>query len=572
MMKSRSAAGLAMFVLLLTQRVWGFEYQFSVPTGDRESRAFLWIPPDCQHVRALLIANQVILEDQVCGDPIIRAACAKEGIGIVILYRDPAGQVENYHRLDLPRNKVVDQLRDLAAQNNIEIDIKPPSTAPSIRAKKHESSDVVLQNILDQLAEQSGYSEVATAPLLTLGHSGGAIFAWDVAYCWPKRILGLIGLHSAVIFPPSWDPKAIPAGFPALCISGEYESWTGPDIPLDNHWRWLRGGVLDMRGHYDSQACEIVQPGCSHFNWDPPLARHVAMFIQKAAHYRIPDAAEGQPVELKTLPMDSGWLTDIQMLAPSHFPPAPYKDFKDDPALGFWHMDQELAESAENFPKAYGGTTDQRVTFVSDGKPLPASWIEAVPFEPQDDGITIKMTAAFLDKTPEGVAGAGQPLGHADQPIKFRLIGGWAGGGEQTGPDTFRIRFDHFGPTDNIQIMAYAEGNEKYKYAEQPCQIKYPGSITSGKPQTITFAKIDDIDQTVKSIPLSATSSAGSPVRYFIRQGPAVVDGDTLKLEAIPPRAKFPVKVDIVAYQPGRSVEPTVQTAAMVEQTFLIRK
>ena len=554
----------------------GIEYQFSVPTGDRESRAFLWIPPTCQHVRGLLIADQIILEERVCADPIVRQACAKEDLGIVILYRSPAGLLENYHRLDIPRAKVVDQIHKLAAANNIDIAITSPTSTPSSPpVKSYESPDIILQTILDRLAEQSGYSEVATAPLLALGHSGGALFAWDIAYCWPKRILGVIGLHSAVILPQPWDPTATAVGFPALCISGEYESWTAPTIPLDNHWRWLRGGVLDLRGHYDAQACEIVQPGGTHFNWDEPLARYTAMFIEKAARYRIPAAGTTAPTTepmLKTLPMESGWLTDIVPLSPSRYPPAMYGEFKNDPALGFWFMDQELAESAQHFTANYGGATDQRITFLQNGKPLPASWIEPVDLVPLDDGITIKLAAAFLDRTPSGVAGAGKPLKHADQSIKFRLIGGWAGGGEQVGPDTFRIGYDHFGPTDNIQIMAYADGNDTFKYAEQPCQIKYPNKNLKGTAQTINFHQINDMKPTDAPIALRATSSAGLSVRYYVRQGPVTIHDGKLQIEPIPPRTKMPMKVEVVAYQWGRSIEPMVQTAEPVAQTFYIHQ
>lgn len=39
---------------------------------------------------------------------------------------------------------------------------------------------------------------------------------------------------------------------------------------------------------------------------------------------------------------------------------------------------------------------------------------------------------------------------------------------------------------------------------------------------------------------------------------------------AIPPRAKFPIKVTVVAWQYGKSVEPKVQTAEAVERTFFI--
>ena len=51
---------------------------------------------------------------------------------------------------------------------------------------------------------------------------------------------------------------------------------------------------------------------------------------------------------------------------------------------------------------------------------------------------------------------------------------------------------------------------------------------------------------------------------------PAEIKGDKLVLTKIPPRAKFPVKVTVVAWQYGRSGEPQVQTAEAVEQSFYI--
>ncbi len=273
--------------------------------------------------------------------------------------------------------------------------------------------------------------------------------------------------------------------------------------------------------------------------------------------------------------MDSGWLTDVEMMSPSHYPPAPYSQFKHDPSLGFWHMDEEMAQAIENFPNSYGGTKDQRVTFVQDGKPVPAKWIDELKFEPIDDGMTVKLAADFLTETPQGVAGAGQLLGHAPGPIKFRLIGGWGGGGEQTGPDTFRIRFDHFGLSQgccNMQVMAYQEGDAIYKYAEQPCQISFPEKNAAGAKQTISFPQIGSVKCTESMIHLGATSDSKLPVNYLVRCGPVEVDGENLRLTPIPPRSKFPIKVTVVAYQWGRPIPPLVQTATPVEQTFSIEK
>jgi hypothetical protein len=54
-----------------------------------------------------------------------------------------------------------------------------------------------------------------------------------------------------------------------------------------------------------------------------------------------------------------------------------------------------------------------------------------------------------------------------------------------------------------------------------------------------------------KSLRLRARSDANAPVFYYVREGPAEVDGDILTFTKIPPRAKFPVKVTVVAWQWG---------------------
>ncbi len=510
------------------------DYQFSTPVrgGQADSRAFLWIPPKCEHVRGLLLGQQVILEKRVGDDPIIRAACAKENLGIVICYDTPLGYFDY-----------------------------------------SQGADKALQRILDDLAAESGYSEIATAPLLPFGHSGNAIFAGTIGYWNPARTIGMVTLHAATIMPPAFDKKATLDGIPLLAMSGEYESWGHTNEPIDKHWRWLRGGLLDLRGQFDEAlVSEVVQPGASHFSWNEPLARQVALFIQKVAAARLPK--EVAFTKLNHLAQQDGWLTDITLMTPSRYAPARFREFKGDPTLAFWHVDQELALATEHFEEQYKGKADQRVTFLQDGQPIKPEWMPTMKFEPEADGITFKVAADFLKATPEGVLGAGQPLGHANGPIKFHLIGGWGGGGEQTGPDTFRIRFEHFGINHracNLMLMAYQEGDKNFKYAEQPAQIVFPERLTNGTPQKITFEKVLDQPRSVKALELRAQSDVGLPVDFLVRQGPCELNGNQLVFTPIPPRTKFPVKVTVVAWQYGRLAEPAVPSAAPAEQTFLIQ-
>lgn len=358
-----------------------------------------------------------------------------------------------------------------------------------------------------------------------------------------------------------------------LGISGEYESWGQPDVPLDQHWRWLRGTMLEFRGQMKRPLVSIlVDPGGSHFSFNRPLADYVALFIRSAAEARLPPASDPSG-PLREVPLESGWLTDNEPLhpGPSGHPPAPYNSYTGDKYLAFWHLNRELALANENFRRDARGKQDQRVTCGQDGKLTPAAWIEDLRFEPEADGMTVRIEAGFLDRTPAGVAGSGKPLSHAPGAPQLSLIGGWFGGGEQTGPNTFRIHFSHLGPTDNVMVLAYHPGDAKFAYAEQPCEMKFPKANTEGERQTIHFAAIADRTAGRAEIPLDATASSRLPVEYYVVRGPAEVVGNTLRLTSLPPRTRLPARVTVVAYQWGRSTGTKIQSAPPVEQTFLLQ-
>ena len=352
---------------------------------------------------------------------------------------------------------------------------------------------------MDGLAEVSGYSEISIAPLLTLGHSGGAIFAWNTAYWNPERCIAVVGLKSAPIHPPAYAPKSNVDGVPILAVSGQYESWGVKSHPADWHWHWVRGTLLEFRAiGVESLMSELVEPGVTHFGWDDDLARYVALFIRKAAHYRIPAGEQipGLPVRLNHLPLASGWLTDPTFLTPPRYPAAPYEQYTGDPTLAFWHLDEELARANEAYGATRKGKELQEITFVEEGKPVPTAWLEELKFAPEADGMTVKVAADFLKTTPPEMSyPRPRELGHAAGPIRFRLIGGWHGGGEQTSPDTFRIKLDRFffaRPWGSLMVMAYQPGDEHYAYAEQPAGFKFPPRNKDGKAQKITFEAMPD--------------------------------------------------------------------------------
>lgn len=522
----------------------GAEWQFSVPTQGGDRRAFLWIPPDCDYVRGVVLGGQVILEKNMLEDPAIRAAATRAGLAIVL---------------------------DMKSTIGIGTDLREGG-----EGRKR------LQAILDGLAEVSGYREIAHAPLLTVGHSGGAIFAWHAGYAMPERVFGVIGLKAAPIGPPEGikpqlgDGGAVLNNIPVLVITGQYESWGNPARTPEYHWRWVRGGLLDFRARgHNALMSALVEPGTGHFSWYDDLANYVAMFIEKAARARIPAdrPPEGVAPVLREIPQEEGWLTDVNFFGQPRHLTAAFKDYTGDPSMAFWHLDQELARANDAFGAAHAGKKFQQITFSDGDKPLPPGWIMEVPFRPLADGQSFCVKADFLAETsPDFSKPAPKLLTHADGPISYRLIGGWSGGGRQIGPDTFRPAMDRFSwvkPSESVMVIATHPGDDRHAKYEQPAAIKHGARLKEGASNTITFDPIPDQKEGA-SVGLSAKSGAGLPVDFFVIEGPATLDGDTLRITRIPPRAKRPVKVTVGASSWGRATDPKVQSAAPVTRSFLI--
>ncbi|MDF3056589.1 MAG: hypothetical protein K0R17_804 [Rariglobus sp.] len=117
--------------------------------------------------------------------------------------------------------------------------------------------------------------------------------------------------------------------------------------------------------------------------------------------------------------------------------------------------------------------------------------------------------------------------------------------------------------------MAAHPGDEHHKSAVQQAMVRVTPT-RDGAPQRITFPEIPDQPAGAATLRLDASSDAGLPVSYYVREGPAEIDGATLRFTPAPPRARYPLEITVVAWQFGRPAEPKVNTAAPVERTFRI--
>ena len=517
------------------------EWQWSVPVASVVSdetkeppRAFLWIPPICERVRAVVVGQHNMLEEPLFENPTFRAALSELGIAEVWITPILGGQ-----------------------------------------AQFGENEKAHFEEMFRLLAAESGYAELTYAPVVPIGHSAMADFPYLYAAANPARTLAAISLKG------SWpDMKRPPldsvcdklAGVPLLLVSGEYE------------WADERAGKsLQFRRAYpDVPFSMLADAGGGHFDTHDALAAFLGIYLRSAAQARLSDSsALLRPVD----PTRQGWLIDRwRMDRPPLAAAAPVGRYAGKTDDTVWCFDEAQAQSTAHMQAVYQGKKAQLLGFLQQGQvvaqnPKLHAQVE-LKFPPESDGRTFKLAGAFLEAVPEGRPvrwsglPVGSPIGHAKGggPIRIDRI---CGPVEKLGDDTFAVSFCRMGMnnlkrSNEIWLMATHPGDAEYKRAVQQAVLHIPLRNEQGAEQHITFPAIPDQKVGIKSVPLNATSDAGVPVSYYVREGPAELAGGSLKLTAIPPHAKYPVKITVVAWQYGRGIEPRLKSATPVERCFMV--
>jgi hypothetical protein len=545
-----SFAILSVRVFSANAAVWQWSVSvdsITMPNSQAHPRAFLWIPPDCKRVRAVVVGQYNMLEDPILQDAGFRRSLAQLGFAEILI---------------------------------------APTFDTWQNATNNDSINEKFDALLKSLADESGYSELQFAPVVPIGHSAMASFPWNFAAWNPQRTLAILSVHGDAPQTDlvgdgrpnvNWGDREID-GIPGLMVMGEYE--------------WLEDRLTPAFAFEakfpKTPVAFLCDAGNGHFNSSDELVNFLGMFLRKAADERLPkNPPLDAPPKLKPIDPQKGWLIDRwHRDQPPSTPAAPYNEYTGNRAEAFWCFDKEMALATEKYYGRNRGKLPQLVDFVQDGETIPinpkAFELVRLKFPPLDATLTFHLQGTFLDAVPPGNPQSwtgltnGTPIGHATDsgPVKLSRITGPV---EQLGLDTFAIRFNRLSmPIDrrmgDIWLVAKNPGDAKYKTAVEQALMKIPFQLTEGAEQEITFPKIPDQKAGTKLLALSATSSAGVPVYYYVREGPAEMDGDVMKFTKIPPRAKFPVKVTVVAWQYGRTIEPELKSAEPVVQEFSIIK
>jgi len=492
----------------------------------KEVDAFLWIPPESSQVRGVIVGGKTLMEGLLVRDPNIRRVCAEQDLALLYI---KAG----LNSIDLPK-------------------------------------------ILEAFARKSGYHELQVAPLMFVGHSAGGPQARDMAAKYADRCFGLIQYRGGA---PGHPDTPVPPGIPCLAMFGQFDEFWGTMRNREGEESWQRA-LEWIKGYRSSDPGNLVtflvEPGAGHFGWSAKNSAYVARFITKAAEAKIPESWDPNskaPIVLKPIDPIGGWLGDLPNLNPGVIKAAPANQYVGNTEAANWHFDEEMAQATIEYHKGLTGLEDQ---FLEWKDPY---WLDAGAryyfTKPQwvDAEGTLRVHPAYSDSYPVQVNGqgpkwakAGEPVNNSGSTIHVVPVRGPLKATEK-GELKYAPNSLDGHSLSKASFMAMVPANSKYRYTEHVGLLNrgYKG-LSKGKTQEITFPKITDRPANSSPIELTATSSAGLPVSYFVAHGPAVVEGQTLSFKEIPKRAEFPIEIKVVAYQFGNPIDPQVRTATPVSQ------
>ena len=508
-----------------------FQFMYTATRSDwadgakTTATAYLWIPERTSHLRGLLVMGTNVPEHMLVGNAEIRAVAAANDLGIVW---------------------------------------SSPSFWYSKGQNEHKTIAAFLQQLLDGLAKTSGYNEVATVPWLPLGESGHLLMVDALVEAAPERCIAGIWLKN-----PHMPPHN--RTVPALVIFGTAQEWGQDKADFKKVWQdtsFYNAVIDERRKNPDWPLTFLIDGTSGHFDVSAELVRYVVHYIDAVVNVRLPRGAEPglHPVDLA-----HGYLADLAV--PGHTPkvPALYSSVAAGERALPWYFDRQSATDAQSFAAIDWQAQSPLIGFTDGaGNVLPFDFNGINNLKPtmDADGVTFHLRPILLDKLPDNFLHAGDPVAKPTAPPKLEWM---CGATTPVGGDALRVSMDRSYRQQANYYVARIPASPGIRAMVQPVGIKLEPNH-EGARQQIDFTKPNDVKIGTKSISLAAHSDSGLPVGFFIVAGPATVVGNRVVLTAIPPRTKFPVEVTVAAWQWGRTVEPKVQSAETVRQTFLINR
>ena len=430
---------------------WSVEFRgYISPETGKAPVAYLWVPDGCKSVKTVVFSQQNMTEEAIYKNPHFQAKMKK--LGVAMLWVAPA------------------------FNNNWD----PQS-----------GCQTVFENMITDIADQSGHKEIAKVPIIPLGHSAQATFPWNFAAWNPDRTLCIISFHGDAprtnlcgfgAANVEWGRNRNIDGIPGLMVEAEYEWWEARVNP-----------ALAFRMMYPNSCISFLcDTGRGHFDCGDRTADYVAKFIQKAIEQRlngVGTAFKGDAndeIRLKKLNPKDGWLAErfhSDMIgtdgadkgkAPENInalrlQPAPYAQYKGDKHDAFWYFDKEMADLTEALYKETAGKKVQYVGFEYQGLLIPFNEKAQGGMQIKiESGNRIQLKAVYTDVSHASLTGE-----HGTKTPHIEVV---CGPLRKVNDTTFEV-YPYEAGWDNPRrsftcwVVAVADADSKYKGAVQPLRI-----------------------------------------------------------------------------------------------------
>ncbi len=512
------------------------EWADGVPSN---ASLYLWIPESCKQLRGLLIMGANVPEHMLVGHKAIRQVCADNNLGII--WSTPSFM--NFKKSTTNDGQALNM------------------------ALEYKTTVNFLQELLNGLAEKSGYPEVATVPWLPMGESAHLLMVDALLEQIPERCMAGIFIKNNHLAPKNRE-------VPTLVAFGTSQEWGQEKIDIRTRWNDVEGAYKkiekERKNNPNWPLSYIIDGSSGHFDCSEKLVNYFAKYIDLVSKFRLSE--DGSPT-LKPVQIKNGFLASMPISDSYDKPVVAYLNAKYDETGLPWFFDKESAVEAQSFARINWKASTQLPAFVDgSGNVAPFTFNGISKLTPTDmgsDGITFSFKPVMLDQIPSNfVVGAGEKLEKTNnEPTLEWLCGQF----KPIGKNQFQVSLDRMYPSMTSYLGVRQYGNDTVRTVFQPGGLTIPKNNT-GKNQKIFFDKIEDVAVGTKSIQLVASSDAGLQVNYYVVAGPAIIENDKLIFTKIPPKSKFPITVTVAAWQWGSSVEPKIKMAEIVKQDFNIKK
>jgi hypothetical protein len=500
---------------------------------------YLWIPENCVKLRGLLIMGNNVPEHMLVGHAAIRKVCTDNNLGII--WSTPSFM--NFKKSTTPDGKALNM------------------------ALEYKTTVDFLQQLLNGLAEKSGYPEVATVPWLPMGESAHLLMVDALLEQSPERCMAGIFIKNNHLPPNNRE-------VPTLVAFGTAQEWGQDKIDIRTRWNDVEGAykkiVTERKKNPNWPLSYLIDGSSGHFDCSEKLVQYFANYIDLIAKFRLSD--DGSPT-LKPVQINKGFLASMPISDSYDKPVMAYPNTQSDETALPWFFNKESAVQAQLFARINWKAATQLPAFLdASGNLAPFSFngiSKLIPTDMGSDGITFSFKPVVLDEIPANfVVGAGEKLTKTKNEPTLEWV---CGQFKPIGNNQFRVSLDRMYPNMTSYLGVSQKGDDTIRTVFQPGGLTIPKNNT-GQIQKITFEKIKDVTDSAKSVPLIASSDSGLEVNYYVVSGPAIVENDKLIFTKIPPKSKFPITVTVAAWQWGRAAQPQIKMAEIIKQSFTINK